>query len=158
MTTPKSYTVRPVTQDDHARWQQLYEGYLNFYGTSLTGHQMDVVWSWLLDPEHEVTGLLAEGSGGVVALAHYREFSRPSSASVGAYLDDLFVDPTARGGGAVESLLAELRRIGGERNWTVIRWITADDNYRARSKYDQQGRRTPWITYDMSPTASRHPG
>lgn len=154
MTPSESYTVRPVTPDDDARWQQLYEGYLDFYRTSLTGDQMATVWSWLLNPDHEVSGLVAEGSAGVMALAHYREFFRPSSASVGGYLDDLFVDPTARGAGAVDAVLAELRRIGGERNWTVIRWITADDNYRARAKYDQQGRRTPWITYDMSPTAA----
>lgn len=72
-------------------------------------------------------------------------------SSVGGFLDDLFVDPSARGEGSVEALLAALRTIGVERGWTVIRWITADDNYRARAKYDQQARRTPWITYDMTP-------
>jgi ribosomal protein S18 acetylase RimI-like enzyme len=151
VTSPETYTVRPIAPDDQIRWLQLYKGYLDFYRTSLTEEQTATVWSWLLDPDHEVSGLVAEGSAGVMALAHYREFSRPSSASVGGYLDDLFVDPTARGSGAVDALLAALRRIGDERNWTVVRWITADDNYRARSKYDQQARRTPWITYDMSP-------
>ena len=71
---------------------------------------------------------------------------------MGGYLDDLFVEPVARGAGAVDALLASLRSIGSERGWTVIRCITADDNYRARSKYDQQARRTPWVTYDMSPS------
>ncbi len=33
----------------------------------------------------------------------------------------------------------------------MIRWITADDNYRARAKYDRFAARTPWITYDMEP-------
>jgi hypothetical protein len=37
----------------------------------------------------------------------------------------------------------------------VIRWITADDNYRARAKYDQLASRTPWITYDMQTGAGR---
>lgn len=49
------------------------------------------------------------------------------------------------------ALLNELRRLGEERGWSVIRWITADDNYRARSKYDRYATRTPWITYDMQP-------
>jgi GNAT superfamily N-acetyltransferase len=97
-----------------------------------------------------VHGLVVEGPEGIVGLAHYREFARPSSASVGGFLDDLFVDPSTRGTGVVDALLAALRNIGGTRGWTVIRWITADDNYRARAKYDQQARRTPWVTYDMS--------
>ncbi len=33
-----------------------------------------------------------------------------------------------------------------------MRWITADDNHRARSKYDKYATRTSWITYDMAPT------
>ncbi len=32
-----------------------------------------------------------------------------------------------------------------------MRWITADDNHRARSKYDKHATRTSWITYDMAP-------
>jgi hypothetical protein len=31
----------------------------------------------------------------------------------------------------------------------VIRWITADDNYRARAVYDRLGERTKWLTYDI---------
>jgi ribosomal protein S18 acetylase RimI-like enzyme len=151
MTTPQGYVVRPPTAGDRLRWQQLYEGYLTFYKTALSDDQMDTVWSWLLSDDHEVYGLVVEGPEGIVGLAHYREFARPSSASVGGFLDDLFVDPSTRGTGVVDALLATLRNIGVTRGWTVIRWITADDNYRARAKYDQQARRTPWVTYDMSP-------
>jgi hypothetical protein len=31
----------------------------------------------------------------------------------------------------------------------VIRWITADDNYRARAVYDRVATRTKWVTYDL---------
>lgn len=150
MTALQGY-ARPLAEGDRHRWQELYEGYLGFYETALTDEQMDTVWSWLMDADHEVNGLVVEGAEGLVGLAHWREFARPSSASVGGYLDDLFVDPSARGAGAVDALLAALKRIGAEQGWTVIRWITADNNYRARSKYDREARRTPWITYDMSP-------
>jgi len=33
----------------------------------------------------------------------------------------------------------------------VVRWITADDNYRAKKVYDFYGTRTMWVTYDMEP-------
>ncbi len=80
-----------------------------------------------------------------------RRAGRPPTATVGGYLDDLYVDPAARGTGAADALLAALARLAGQRGWSVVRWITAEDNYRARSKYDQHTTRTPWITYDMTP-------
>ena len=44
-----------------------------------------------------------------------------------------------------------MNRIARERGWAIIRWTTADDNYRARSVYDKVATRTTWITYDMTP-------
>ena len=91
--------------------------------------------------------------GTAVGLAHYRQFARPLRASTGGFLDDLYVDPAQRGSGAVDALLAKLREIARSEGWDMIRWITADDNYRARAKYDQVATRTTWITYDMAPDA-----
>jgi len=55
------------------------------------------------------------------------------------YLDDLYVEPSVRGSGAVEALYAEMNRIARERGWAIIRWTTADDNYRAPQRL-RQGR------------------
>jgi hypothetical protein len=30
-----------------------------------------------------------------------------------------------------------------------VRWRTADDNYRARARYDKVATRTMWITYQI---------
>jgi ribosomal protein S18 acetylase RimI-like enzyme len=147
-----SWSIRPVSRDDERRWRELYAGYAAFYRVEQTDEMASRVWGWLLDRDHAVEGIVAvDAAGSVRGLAHYRDFPRPSSASVGGYLDDLFVDPELRGEGAADALLSDLKRIGRERDWTVIRWITADDNYRARGKYDQLASRTPWITYDMQP-------
>jgi ribosomal protein S18 acetylase RimI-like enzyme len=86
-------------------------------------------------------------------LAHLREWVRPLRGVVSGYLDDLFVDPSTRGTGAVDALFAEINRLAVERGWDVVRWTTADDNYRARSVYDRRATRTTWITDDMTPTA-----
>ncbi len=50
----------------------------------------------------------------------------------------------------MDALLTELRRVALARGWSVVRWITADDNHRARSVYDRYAERTMWITYDMA--------
>lgn len=103
-----------------------------------------------MDPHHELKAIIAiDDQERIVGLAHYRPFARPLDASVGCFLDDLFVSPDARGSGAADALLAHLRYLARENGWSVVRWLTADDNYRARAKYDQHATRTMWITYDM---------
>ncbi|WP_030204628.1 GNAT family N-acetyltransferase [Streptomyces sp. NRRL S-87] len=145
-------SVRPVRAQDFPQWRALYRGYADFYGVEQTEEAAGKVWSWVTDPGHEVDALVAEGADGrLIGLAHYRPFARPLSATTGGFLDDLFVDPASRGSGAADLLLAALRGIAAERGWSVLRWITADDNHRARAKYDQVATRTMWVTYDMPP-------
>jgi len=146
--------VRPPEPADFPRWRALYQGYADFYGVDQQDESARRVWSWIHDPNHEVQALVAtDSSGSVVGLAHYRPFSRPLSATVGCWLDDLYVDPESRGSGAADALLAELTQLAKNNHWSVVRWITADNNHRARSKYDQVAARTQWITYDMPPQA-----
>jgi len=35
-----------------------------------------------------------------------------------------------------------------------VRWITADDNYRAQALYDKVATRTHWVTYDAAPATA----
>ena len=143
-------TIRHVAAGDRAAWDGLYAGYAAFYRVDQTPAMRDRVWGWLMDAGHETEGLVACGPDGtVIGLAHYRAFARPLSASAGGFLDDLFVDPAARGSGAAEALIAALRGIGTARGWTVIRWITAADNTRARRLYDRVAAETSWVTYDI---------
>jgi hypothetical protein len=44
-----------------------------------------------------------------------------------------------------------LAQLGRQRGWSVIRWITAEANYRARAVYDRKAGRTKWLTYDLKP-------
>ncbi len=143
-------TVRPVAAGDKDAWNRLYEGYSIFYKVTQTQEMRDRVWSWLHDPAHQTCGFVAEDADGkVIGLAHYREFARPLAAATGGFLDDLFVDPDARGTGAADALIEALKDEAGRRGWTVIRWITADDNYRARGVYDRLAAQTKWVTYDI---------
>lgn len=131
-------------------WDRLYAAYAEFYRVEQTARMRDRVWSWIHDPAHELEAFLALGaSGEPVGLAHFRPFARPLSASTGGFLDDLFVAPEARGGGGAPALIAAVAAEGRHRGWSVIRWITAEDNYRARAAYDRLAARTGWVTYDL---------
>jgi GNAT superfamily N-acetyltransferase len=141
--------IRAVAAADRAAWDRLYAGYAAFYKVEQTDTMRDRVWSWLMDKGHSTEGLVAELEGVVVGLAHFRPYARPLSASIGGFLDDLFVDPNLRGSGAAAALIKGLEDLGRARGWTVIRWITADDNYRARGLYDRLADKTKWVTYDI---------
>ena len=142
-------TVRAVRAEDRAAWDLLYAGYAAFYKVEQTPAMRDTVWGWLLDAGHSSEALVADLDGVLVGLAHFRAFARPLSASTGGLLDDLFVGPDARGSGAAEALITALKDLGHARGWTVIRWITAEDNYRARGLYDRVADKTKWATYDI---------
>lgn len=142
--------VRPPEAADRAAWDVLYAGYAEFYRVTQTPAMRDAVWGWLLDSGHGTKGFLAVSDGRPVGLAHYRAYARPLSASTGGFLDDLFVAPDARGTGAAEALIAAVAAEGRLRGWSVIRWITAADNARARAVYDRVAVATPWVTYDIT--------
>lgn len=142
--------VVPVRPEHRARWEELYAGYAAFYRVGQTPEMRDRVWGWIQDPGHEVKGLVALAEDGrPVGLCHYRPFARPLMSSAGGFIDDLFVDPAQRGRRVVDAMVEAVAREGRARGWTVLRWITADDNYRARAAYDRFAKRTPWVTYDL---------
>ena len=143
--------VRAIEARDRDDWDRLYEGYAAFYRVEQTPAMRDAVWSWLMDPGHEVEGLVAQGEAGLLGLAHVRPFARPLSASTGGFLDDLFVAPESRGQGVAAALIEAVAARARERGWSVVRWITAEDNARARALYDRVASPTRWVTYDMRP-------
>lgn len=151
MSTTPSPTVRPVTDVDESRWRELFRAYRAFYELPESEDVVSRVWGWLLDPEHECRGLVVEGDGRIVGIGHYRRFSRPSTGTVGIWLDDLFTDPSARGRGVGRALIARLTQIAGAEDCSVVRWITKEDNARARAVYDLVATRTQWVTYDAAP-------
>lgn len=141
--------IRRPVEADRSAWGRLYAGYAEFYKVTQTEEMRDCVWGWIHDAGHVTEAFVAEQGGGLVGLAHFRPFARPLAASTGCYLDDLFVDPATRGSGAAQALIKALAEEARERSWTVIRWITADNNFRARALYERLADRTGWITYDI---------
>jgi len=144
-------TITRPEASHRAAWGGLYAGYARFYKIEQTEAMRDTVWGWIHDPAHEVKAFLAlDAAGAPIGLAHYRPFARPLRAVLGLFLDDLFVDPTARGGRVADTLIEAVAEEGRRQGATLLRWITADDNYRGRGVYDRLATRTPWITYDKA--------
>ena len=132
-----------------AEWRRLYEGYLTFYKRPCVDGPIENLWSWVQNPAHEVEGILALRDGKPVGLAHFRRMPSPSRGADIGFLDDLFVDPACRGSGAAEALILHVKSVARERGWEIVRWLTADDNYRARALYDRLSKKAGWNVYEM---------
>lgn len=150
MSRQEKYPVMPVKPEHRAEWERLFAGYAAFYKVDQTPQMRETVWQWIFDREHVVKGLVAvDATGKPVGLAHYRAMPRPLRAVTGGFLDDLFVEPSLRGSGVVQALMNALADIGRAQGWATIRWLTAEDNYRARGFYDRIAARTAFLTYEM---------
>lgn len=143
--------VRAILPSDRDEWARLFRSYREFYELTPDETVIERVWAWLNDDSHEVNAFVATSPSGLVGFAHYRRFARPSAGSVGMYLDDLFVDPSVRGGGVGRALIAEVSALADQEGCTVVRWITSEDNAVARRLYDSVATATRWVTYDRAP-------
>lgn len=146
------WMTRHVEQRDWEAWRQLFSGYCTFYGRPTSEEHLRRVWSWIHDERavEAIVAVPAGDNGEPVGLAHLRSSVRPLRGEVAGYLDDIFVDPSRRGTGVVEALFAAISVTAAQQGWGIVRWTTADDNYRARTVYDRVGTRTGWITYEMT--------
>ena len=145
------WETRRVEKRDWEAWTRLFTGYCTFYEVPAPEEKLQTVWSWIHE-EGTVDAIVAVPAGDAgepVGLAHLRSWVRPLRGHVAGYLDDLFVAPEVRGQGVVEALWAAIDALARERGWPIVRWTTADDNYRARTAYDKVATRTFWITYEM---------
>ena len=120
------------------------------YQVSLTEEGLNATWGWLMDAQNPVNGIVASSQKKLTGLAHYREMPSPLRGKNIGFLDDIVVRPEERGSRVASMLLSELKLIGKQNGWDIIRWITRDNNYRARGLYDKLATKTDWNMYEMS--------
>jgi GNAT superfamily N-acetyltransferase len=143
-------TIRPLGVADYQQWRQLYQGYADFYKVPLTDAGVQTTWSWLMATGHVCNGLVAIDDDTIIGLAHFRGMPSPLRGHMVGFLDDLFVVPDHRSSGAAAALMAAVKQHAIAANWGVVRWITRDNNYRARGLYDKLAQKTDWALYEMT--------
>ncbi|MEO5921176.1 MAG: GNAT family N-acetyltransferase [Pseudolysinimonas sp.] len=140
--------IRPIAASDRAAWETLFRAYGVFYETDFDDQVFDGVWAWLLDPEHEVSALVAEDAGELVGFAHVRRLSDTFTAGSAWFLDDLYVVPERRGQGIARDLIERTALDGAAAGGGTLRWITAADNTPAQKLYDRIATRATWVVYE----------
>jgi len=141
--------IRNIQIKDKNEWRELYQGYANFYKIEISKITLDTVWNWLLDQNHELSGLVYEVNNKLVAIAHYRRMPSPLRGKDIGFLDDLYVHPDFRGRKIGEEIINKLNHISQEKGWGLIRWITRNDNHNAKSLYDRVANKSTWDVYEL---------
>ena len=142
--------VRGLTGVDRAAWDPLWAGYLDFYGEDVDPEVTDLVFQRLVDPGWpRQRGYVAAVAGELVGLAHVGLQPSTWSTADDCYLEDLYVAPSARGGGVGRALLEHLVTEGRDAGWRKVFWLTDADNATARRLYDAVGELVDQVRYTI---------
>ena len=141
--------IREIRLDDKEEWKILYKGYPDFYKVEMSDKILNTVWEWIHDNNHDVSGLVYEKDNKIIGIAHYRRMPSPLRGKYIGFLDDLFVDPKHRKNGVGEKIIKELKVISKRNDWNLVRWITRDDNTKAKSLYQKLSKKTNWEVYEL---------
>mmetsp|Transcript_6758 Transcript_6758/g.10689 ORF Transcript_6758/g.10689 Transcript_6758/m.10689 type:complete len:192 (-) Transcript_6758:1062-1637(-) len=142
--------VRHVEAGDWDKWKRLWKAYLIFYKEDLPEASTRKTWERITDPKSKVGCLGAFQSGEMVGFSVF--VTMPSSWEINdiCYLEDLFVDATARRQGVAKTLINALKEKCKVNKWPRLYWSTTETNYKARSVYDSLAKRTEYIQYRIN--------
>ncbi len=141
-------TIRPLAAADEAEWRRLWTGYLEFYEASVTEEVYRTTFARLLgDDAQDYHGLVAEQGGTPIGLTHYLFHRHCWRVENVIYLQDLYVDPVARGTGAGRALIEAVYAAGDAAGCPSVYWLTQEFNATARKLYDRVATLTPFVKY-----------
>ena len=145
---PAVLEIRAVIDADRAQWLALWAGYLRFYRQHLPAEVTAAAFGRLIDGNAPLHGLIAARAGALVGFVNYQFHPTTWSLKPSCYLEDLYVDPAARGGGVGRALIravyAEADRLGAG----SVYWLTQEFNADGRALYDTLAHRTSFIRYE----------
>jgi GNAT superfamily N-acetyltransferase len=127
--------IRPAREDEIDELMPLMRAYCDFYESN---------------PTDESTVFIACQDGRAIGFATLDwKWSMLKGARLG-YLEDLFVDPDARGGGTADALIQACADRCRELGMPALQWLTAPDNHRAQKVYNRAGAESDtYVEYDL---------
>ncbi len=140
--------IRPLRPEDAAEWRRLWTGYLEFYKTTVPEEVYATTFSRLLgDDPQDFNGFLALVGGRPMGLVHFLFHRHCWKIENVCYLQDLYVDPQARGTGLGRKLIEAVYAAADANGTPAVYWLTQDFNTIGRQLYDRIAQVTPFIRY-----------
>ncbi|APO73159.1 GCN5-related N-acetyltransferase protein [Rhizobium etli 8C-3] len=143
-------TIRDARPEDEARWRELWQDYLAFYEVTVNGGITNSTWRRVFDPASAIFMRVAEVDGEVMGFTLSLTHEGTWIDGRDCYLEDLFVDPGARGKGVGRALMDDLVLLCKQNGWSRLYWHTNAQNRRARALYDSYVESDGHIRYRIS--------
>jgi GNAT superfamily N-acetyltransferase len=141
--------IRDPNGNDEPAWRRLWAGYNEFYKATIAESVTSTTWRRILDPASPVFARFAERDGMVVGFSLSVLHQGTWTVNPICYLEDLFVDPTARGIGIGRDLIQDLIDLGKAKDWSHLYWHTQVDNAAGRRLYDQFAAADDFVRYRL---------
>jgi GNAT superfamily N-acetyltransferase len=138
--------IEPLAANERRDWEVLARGYKDFYRTVVPDAEYDVTWNRLLRRQ-EICGVGAHVRGRLVGIGHYL-FHTGIWAPKACYLEDLFVEPAARGQGVARALIEAVAERARSEGAGRLYWLTHESNATARVLYDRVARCSGFLEYE----------
>lgn len=143
--------IRLLTAADEAEWRRLWTAYLAFYETTMPEEVYRANFArFLTANSRDFRCLIAEVDGQPRGLAHYHFHQTCWSVADTCYLQDLFVDPSARGLGLGRALIEAVYAAADAAGVEGVSWITQETNRTAQQLYDRLAVRVPFYRYERA--------
>ena len=139
--------VRAASAPDEREWAELWDGDCAIYETEVPPDVTAETLAATARPERAVAGLVAEQDGEVVGFVNCVLHPSTWGAADTCYLEDLFVSPAARGGGAGRALIEAVLERARSNGWDKVYWHTREGNARARALYDSFTKADDFVRY-----------
>ena len=147
MTASGDPLIRDPGPDDEAAWRRLWSGYLTFYKEDVPEDVTAETWARILDPDVPMFGRLAEQNGAIAGFTVSTLHPSTWTRDLDCYLEDLFVDPDARGQGVGRALIDDLLTLSRKKGWSRLYWHTNAGNETARRLYDRYTKADDVVRY-----------
>lgn len=141
--------IRDASPADRAGWQDLWQGYLDFYQCPLQDHITETTWARIIDPISPVHCRLAVVDGQISGFSNRIMHPRTWAVEPACYLEDLYVADTMRGKGLGRALIDDLIDIGKREGWSNLYWHTNAGNETARKLYDRYDKADGYVRYRL---------
>jgi GNAT superfamily N-acetyltransferase len=141
--------LRDPAPGDETAWRALWSAYNDFYEAKVPEPVTAATWRRMLDPAVPILGRLAERNGVACGFSICVLHEGTWTTGPVCYLEDLFVDPSVRGGGIGRALMQDVLDRARDKGWSRLYWHTRADNVAARRLYDRFVSADDFVRYRM---------
>lgn len=141
--------IRDLQPADHDAWGGLWRQYLEFYETVLDPAVTEATFGRLSTGDGMHAALATDAVGDVIGFVHWIVHPSTWSRTGYCYLEDLFVDPAARGAGVGRALISHVTEQARAQGLEKVYWLTHGTNASARRLYDDVAVLSGFVHYEL---------